>query len=144
MDWFDVLFPQMKLRFFTSYLKWHSRSHNEEKNWNVQGQNFQFLNQFMLRLAANFYLALFKNNLWRSCCFFKKGQPKPLFNLFLSFQTNITIFATHKCEKCPSSIRYWGANPRHEEVKEENLKNLFSWKLTIVLLILSHDVGQPL
>ena len=26
------------------------------------------------------------------------------FNLFLPFQTNITIFATNKCKKCPSSI----------------------------------------
>ena len=32
------------------------------------------------------------------------GQPRPLFRLFSSFQTNITILTTNKCEKCPSSI----------------------------------------
>ena len=36
------------------------------------------------------------------------GQPRPLFNLFSSFQTNITILTTNKCEKCPSSI--WDSN----------------------------------
>ena len=29
----------------------------------------------------------------------KMGQPGPLFHLFSSFQTNITIFTTNKCEK---------------------------------------------
>ena len=32
------------------------------------------------------------------------GHPRPLFNLFSSFQKHITICATKKCEKCPSSI----------------------------------------
>ena len=37
--------------------------------------------------------------------FFKKmGQPRPLFHLFSSFQTHITIFTTDKCEKM--SIQY--------------------------------------
>ena len=27
-------------------------------------------------------------------------QPTPLFRLFLSFQTNITILTTNQCEKC--------------------------------------------
>ena len=32
--------------------------------------------------------------------FFKKmGNPQPLFHLLLSFQSNITIFTTNKCEK---------------------------------------------
>ena len=44
-------------------------------------------------------------------CFFKKiGQPRPLFHLFSSFQTQITIFTTNKCEKCPSSIRCRDSN----------------------------------
>ena len=34
----------------------------------------------------------------------KMCQPRPLFHLFSSFQTHITIFTTNKCEKCPSSI----------------------------------------
>ena len=40
---------------------------------------------------------------------------KTLFRLFLSFQTNITIFTTNKCEKCPSSIRSWDSNPQPSE-----------------------------
>ena len=34
------------------------------------------------------------------------GYPPPLYCLFSSFQTNITIFITNICEKCPSSIWY--------------------------------------
>ena len=34
-------------------------------------------------------------------CFFKLGQPRTLFHLFSSFQTQIiTIFTTIKCEQC--------------------------------------------
>ena len=47
--------------------------------------------------------------------FFKKmGQPRPLFHLFSSFQTNIIrIFTTNKCvKKCPSSIQCWDLNPQ--------------------------------
>ena len=45
--------------------------------------------------------------------FYKKmGQPRPLFHLFLSYQTHITIFTVNKCEKCPSSIRCWDSNSR--------------------------------
>ena len=32
-------------------------------------------------------------------CFFLMGQPRPLFRLYLSFQTNITILTTNKWEK---------------------------------------------
>ena len=33
------------------------------------------------------------------------GQPRPLFHLFLSFQTHITIFTTNRyVKKCPSNI----------------------------------------
>ena len=42
----------------------------------------------------------------------KMGQPRPLFHLFLSFLTHITIFTTKKCEKCPSSILYRDSNSR--------------------------------
>ena len=31
---------------------------------------------------------------------------------FSSFQTDITILTTNKCEKCPSSIQCWDSNPR--------------------------------
>ena len=42
---------------------------------------------------------------------FYKGPTRPLFCLFLSFQTNIiTIFITNICEKCPSSIRCRDSN----------------------------------
>ena len=36
--------------------------------------------------------------------FNKTGQPRPLFHLFSSFQTHISIFAANKCEKM--SIQY--------------------------------------
>ena len=42
--------------------------------------------------------------------FLKMGHPQPLFHLFLSFQANITILTTNKCEKCPSSLRRWDLN----------------------------------
>ena len=38
------------------------------------------------------------------CVFLKTGQLRPLFILFSSLQTHITIFTTKKCGKCPSSI----------------------------------------
>ena len=42
----------------------------------------------------------------------KVAHPRPLFRLFSSFQTNITICATNKCEKCPSSVWFGDLNPR--------------------------------
>ena len=36
---------------------------------------------------------------------------KPI-NFFSSFQTNVTVLTTNKCEKCPSSIQCWDSNPR--------------------------------
>ena len=51
-------------------------------------------------------------------CFLKKmGQPRTLFHLFLSFQANITILTTNKCEKCPSSIWCWDSNSQPLEHK---------------------------
>ena len=51
--------------------------------------------------------------------FLKKNWPSlailGLFRLFSSFQTNITIFTTNKCEKCPSSLCRWDSNPRTSE-----------------------------
>ena len=43
------------------------------------------------------------------------GHPCPLFCLFSSFQTNITIFTTINVKKCPSSIRCWDLNPQPSE-----------------------------
>ena len=40
------------------------------------------------------------------------GQSRPLFVYFWSFQTNISIFTTNICEKCPSSIRCQDLNPQ--------------------------------
>ena len=42
-------------------------------------------------------------------------HPRPLFNLFSSFQTNITIFTSYICEKCPSSIQCLDSNPQPSE-----------------------------
>ena len=49
------------------------------------------------------------------------GQPQPLFRLFLSFQTNITILTTHKCEKCPSSIRRQDSNSQPSDYESPPL-----------------------
>ena len=47
------------------------------------------------------------------------GHPRPLFHLFPSSQTNITILTTNICGKmlCPSSNRRWDSNPRPLEHK---------------------------
>ena len=47
----------------------------------------------------------------------RMGQPRPLSRLFLSFQTNITILTTNKCEKCPSSIRHRDLNSHPSDYK---------------------------
>ena len=45
------------------------------------------------------------------------GYPRPLFRLFSSFQTNISILTKNICEilLCPSSIRRLDSNPRPSE-----------------------------
>ena len=56
----------------------------------------------MLGLPENLgklYLPILGNH-----SFLKMGHPRPLFHLFSSFQTNITIFTTNICEKM--SIQY--------------------------------------
>ena len=49
--------------------------------------------------------------MWHSVNFFKMGHPRLFFVLFSCFQTNITIFTTNQCEKCPSSVGCWNSNP---------------------------------
>ena len=46
------------------------------------------------------------------------GQLRPLFQLFLSFQTHITIFTTSKCEKYPSII--WCQDSNSRPLKHES------------------------
>ena len=46
---------------------------------------------------------------------FKWANPGLFFVYFQSFQTNITIFTTTICEKCPSSIWCWDSNPQPSE-----------------------------
>ena len=71
---------------------------------------------FILQVAnyGTSNLAIWSHCLYiRRYCFFKKmGQSWSLFHLFSSFQTNITIFITNICEKCPSSIWSWDSNPQ--------------------------------
>ena len=44
------------------------------------------------------------------------GQPRPLYHIFLSFQTHITNFTTNRyVKKCPSSIWCQDSNSRHLE-----------------------------
>ena len=58
--------------------------------------------------------------------FLKKVRPRPLFRLFSSFQTNITIFTKNKCEKCPFSIRCWDSNPQPLELESPPI-DLANW-----------------
>ena len=51
----------------------------------------------------------------------KMGQPRPLFCLFLSFQTNNTILTTNKCKKCPSSIQRQDSNSQPSDYKSPPL-----------------------
>ena len=46
--------------------------------------------------------------------FFLKNGPSPASFSFIFglFQTNITIFTTNQCEKCPSSLQCWDSNSR--------------------------------
>ena len=54
------------------------------------------------------------------------GQPRPLFRLFSSFQTNITIFTANKCKKCSSSVRRWDSNPQPLEDEISPITTNFS------------------
>ena len=45
----------------------------------------------------------------QECILKKMDHPLHIFHLFLSSQTNLSIF-TSMCEKYPSSIRYWDSN----------------------------------
>ena len=49
------------------------------------------------------------------CIVFYLGHPRPLFCLLSSFQTNIKILTTNKCENCPSSIWCWDLNSQPSE-----------------------------
>ena len=56
-------------------------------------------------MAKRCFIALVKDQIKIVILFLKKmGPPWPLFHLFSSFQTHITIFSTNKCEKM--SIQY--------------------------------------
>ena len=59
-----------------------------------------------LILAVKHYFVQFRVIFSSRCTIllFLKGQTRPLFHLFWSFQTHITIIATNKCEKM--SIQY--------------------------------------
>ena len=70
--------------------------------------------------------------------FFKKMvQPRLLFCLFSSFQTNIAILTTNECEKCPSSIQRQDLNSQPSDYESSPLttrpglppkfKTLTSW-----------------
>ena len=49
--------------------------------------------------------------------FFKWANHGLFFHFFHPFQTNITIFTTNKCEKCPSSIRRRDSNSQPSDYK---------------------------
>ena len=63
----------------------------------------------------------------------KMGQPRPLFHLFWSFQTNVTILTTNKCDKCLSSIRRLNSNSQPSDYKSPPLsRKANSWHLNLV------------
>ena len=47
--------------------------------------------------------------------FLNGPTPASFIVYFWSFQTNITIFTTNICEKCPSSMWCWYSNPHPSE-----------------------------
>ena len=53
--------------------------------------------------------------------FFKWANHGLFFHFFHPFQTNITIFTTNKCEKCPSSIRRRDSNSQPSDYKSPPL-----------------------
>ena len=78
-----------------------------------------------------------------SCIFswivFLTGPSRPLFYIFSSFQTNITIFTTNKCDNCPYSIRWWDSNPQpldHESPPIATKPGIppFSWIFCTIFL----------
>ena len=54
----------------------------------------------------------------------KMSQPRPLFPLFSSSQTHVTILTTIKCEKCPSSIRCREKCPSSIRCRDSNSQPL--------------------
>ena len=79
---------------FIDIFHW-TTSFNGQSMWQRKGRNG--LSLHLLSFFFNFFMV----------------QPTPLFRLFLSFQTNITILTTNQCEKmsCPSIIRCRDSNP---------------------------------
>ena len=80
---------------------------------------------------------------WNKLCsnlengyFFKKNGPiRALFHLFPSFQTNVTILTTNKCEKCPPSIRRWDLNSQLSDYKSPPLTTRPPpWKMDMIYL----------
>ena len=53
--------------------------------------------------------------------FFKWVNPGLFFVYFQSFHSNITIFTTNQCEKCPSSIRHWALNSQPSDYQSPPL-----------------------
>ena len=75
----------------------------------IQSPFVQKGRQILLERNRVQHLHLFLTN---SPTIFKNGPSPASFSFFSSFQTNITIFTTNKCEKCPSSIRGWDSKTR--------------------------------
>ena len=93
--------------------QWFVRSpHMIVRSWVRMPPSERWKNNFKSRKVVEQIFG--KNN----SDFFKMAiNPQPLSRLFSSFQTIITIFTTNICKKCPSSIRWWGLNPRSSEHK---------------------------
>ena len=63
------------------------------------------------------FLLFLSSNLCWFVFFFYNGPIQPFIHLFPSFQTQITIFTTKKCERCQSSIWCQDSNSRPLEHK---------------------------
>ena len=100
--------------------------------WNIFNSLAQIckilpLSPFPLHLQPLFSLSLYLS-------FFLKNGPTPAsFHVFSSFQTNITILTTNKCEKCPSSIRRWDSNSQPSYSKSPLLTTRPGLPLSIYL-----------
>ena len=86
-------------------------SHNSQNSNLVSFKRYyrkQKLLKFKNVLISVF--VLFRALIFCSVFSIKNGPTRASFSFFSSFQTNITILTTNKCEKCPSRIRHQDSN----------------------------------
>ena len=86
------------------------------KTWPKPGHSKPSISIMLVMPLYLLKLVYISRLLPRYYCFLKFGPtPASFIVCFQSFPTNITIFTTNICEKCPFSIPCWDSNPRPSE-----------------------------